>query len=135
MNAPLRAVLATFVLCAATAVPATAHGPCNHYASIVIENDTDIHINYAFKWGNGSSCDYCLDPGYYRVHYYEYDYPNQNRSPVPAIRFDYDLTSCIDYKKYSLTAYAAPNLEHCEGYRYWFGKSRCGCWLELYNAE
>jgi hypothetical protein len=105
------------------------------YASVVLENDSDITINYSFQWGDGESADFSLDPGYYRVHYWTYDTPNQNRSPTPQIRFDYDLSNEIVAKSYSLTAYAAPTTEHADGYKYHFRKTGDGALLELFDGE
>jgi hypothetical protein len=92
-------------------------------------------LNYSFAWGDGEFVQSSLDPGYFRIHYWTYDTPNQNRSPTPKIRFDYDLTDAINTKDYSLTAYAAPTLEHDDGYVYRFKKSHDGQLLDLYNGE
>jgi hypothetical protein len=107
----------------------------SRYASIVLENDTEIPLRYAFQWGDGAAAEYTVDPGCYRVHFWAYEKPDQNRSPVPHIRFDYDLSGAVAPKDYSLEAYAAPTIEEADGYTYRFLKSHDGGRVDLYEAE
>ena len=102
-----------------------------HYAVVGISNPTHLTINYAFRWGNGEWKTFQIAPGGKRWHSWRYDYPNENESPVPQIRFDCDLSENVSFLEYDLTAFASPVQDYYHGKKYKFVTRGHGAVLDL----
>src|ERR1700675_406025 len=101
--AALGLVLGALVLSASKASAAD-----NYFAMAAMRNDTNLPITYGFRWGNDQWQWYTLQPGQLRWHAWPYNYPNQNQSPMPQVRFDHDLSLANHFTDYNLVAFAAP---------------------------
>ena len=78
-----------------------------HYGAIAIANPTNVTIHYQMKWGEyGTWKSFTLEPGDVGYHAWPYSYANEDRSPIPYVRFDGDLGPGFDFKEYSLKPYA-----------------------------
>jgi hypothetical protein len=108
----------------------------NRFAMVGMNNATDLHITYAIKWGeNGLWETYTLAPGEARWHAWEYDFVNQNRSPIPYVEFDYDLSDGALYRTYHLEAYASPVRDINYAKIYEFAPYDYGRLLDLYATN
>lgn len=87
---------------------AQAEAANTNYGVVAFKNDTNIVIHYEFRWGKGAWESFSVAPGASHWHSWTYDYPGENSSPVPQIRFDYDLSSDTAFHNYRLKAYASP---------------------------
>lgn len=98
-----------------TALIAQASSEDDFYDLVCIYNQTNVTINFRYRWGNGSWTTTQVQPGYMQSIWWEYDYPNEDWSPKLTIRFDSDLSSDTSYKSYSLEPLAAPTT-NCRDY-------------------
>ena len=123
------AAVSPFALCGAV------HADDTRYAIVTLYNPTNAVINYTFAWGDGPYRSYSVLPGHHRWHAFAYAYPNQNRSPIPHVRFDYDLSSAFAVRTYRLQAYAAPYETGQFGKPYSFIGSWDGWTVDLYDHD
>lgn len=126
-------VIAVLVIAAVgvftSALPAQAQS--NRYAVVCLFNNTDLPINYQYKWGNGSWESDTLDAGYNMTHSWKYA-RGLVSSPKFTVKFDADLTDSNYYEVYSLERYQATNKSCDEGkiYNFEFADSR---YINLYS--
>jgi hypothetical protein len=106
-----------------------------HYAVVGISNPTHLTINYAFRWRNCEWRTFQIAPGGKRWHSWRYDYPNENESPVPQIKFDCDLSEDVSYLEYALTAFASPVEDYYFGKKYKFVTRGHGAVLDLVSIN
>src|SRR6266436_3894629 len=112
MNAPRLATRPVFLAAGALLLlaPCTSYAQ-NRYAAIEIHNSTrNVTIQYNVRWGpNGAWGDQVtLRPGQYWCHWWSYPVVDQNRSPVPQIRFVSGINRTRTNVLYDLVAYASP---------------------------
>jgi hypothetical protein len=104
------AFAAALLLC--TASPARAEATM---ALTCIETDTNYTIRYQYRWGDNDEWkDTSVEPGYWNEHWWEYDYPGENRSPTFQVRYDDDLGEGSNFVITKLSSYAAESKD-CEG--------------------
>jgi hypothetical protein len=103
-----------------SAAPAQAED--NYFAVVTVNNTTsNVTIHYSFRWGDDDTWQsYTLKPGETRWHSYAYDFPNQNRSPAPMVKFWNGINRKRVLQQYSLEAYAAPDKGAAYGMPYDF---------------
>jgi hypothetical protein len=95
---------------ALAATPAQASAMSNNDAVFSVTNCTNGTLYYSIRWGeDGQWQQMALAPGASMEHFWRYDYPDEDRSPTPYIRFDADLTAGTNWVQYGLEAYAAPS--------------------------
>jgi hypothetical protein len=87
----------------------------NRYAVFMISNPTKVvSVTYYVKWGNGGWTRYTLAAGQSLCHYWPYRCVNQNRSPIPYIKFETGVAplgttvTARGVQTYRLQAYASP---------------------------
>jgi hypothetical protein len=115
------AVVCGLALTLLAGVATQAQASDTRYAVVSFSNPTGHTIHYSFQWGEyGEWKQFTLYPGESRWHAWEYEYANQNHSPVPRIKFDADLTSDHDFEIYRVEAYAAPQRGTTYAKRYAF---------------
>lgn len=91
------------------------------YAVLCIRNETNLDINYSYRWGNGSWKKSKVSLGGSKWHSYSYDYPGENRSPTFYIDFDYSLRDGQNLRKdYVLDKQAAQDQKCSQGAQYLF---------------
>jgi hypothetical protein len=107
-----------------------------YYAAVAINNPTDHTLYYQFRWGpNNQWQSYSVAPHSMRSHFWPYDYPNQNHSPVPQIRFHYNPAERQPrYKVYDLQAWAVAYAQAPAGKPYSFRYSWGGGYLDVYQG-
>src|SRR5262249_44743418 len=107
----------------------------NHYAVANVRNPTNVTLHYQFRWGNDSAWqNFAVGPHAVMTHWFTYDFPNQNSSPTPQIRFHYNPNEAIPrYQVYNLQAYAAPFALAAYGKPYTFRYHPLG-FLDLYEG-
>jgi hypothetical protein len=134
MNAVKSLLVATGLTLSLLAGGAKAEA-ANHYAAVDIRNPSNVTVYYSFRWGESSEWQSSwVGPNQVRTHFYAYDYPDQNASPTPQIRFHYNPGQTIpDYKVYDLQAYAVPVQVAGIGKVYRFRYSWDGRFLDLYK--
>jgi hypothetical protein len=113
-----RVLLLAFVMVPFMASFAQAAG--NRCAMVAFTNNTDTTLHYQFKWGDGSWGSFVVEPGRVHWHSWKYDFINQNRSPVPYVRFDRDMSSAVEMVTFHLEAYASPTESYEGGKIYQF---------------
>lgn len=103
-------------------LPETANaGSETRMALFELANKSDNKLSYKVKWGeNGSWKSYTIKPGAKRLHWWNYDYSGENKSPRPYIRFDADLTKGIQWDMRWAQAYAAPEADSKYAKKYVF---------------
>ncbi len=114
-----------------SALPARAQS--NRYAAVCLVNNTDLSINYEYKWGNGNWQSDTLYAGYQMTHTWKYARGSAS-SPKFTVKFDADLTKAAYYDVHSLERYRATNKSCDEGkiYNFEFADSR---YIDLYSAN
>jgi hypothetical protein len=116
--------------------PAEAQAAKNKYAMVGISNPTSIAINYYFRWGKNSEWKaFTVQPGRAKWHSWEYDYVNQNSSPVPQVKFDEDLSDEVSYIIYDLKAYASPDQDYDNSKKYKFVIKGRGTVLGIHSLD
>lgn len=122
------ALVALFAVVAASAFANTAVAQNNYFGAVRIENPSDTAIHYQVKWGaDGEWKDYTVEAGFYYQHTWEYDYANQNASPVPFIRYDnIGGNGQYDEKVFRLEPYAVSTKGSEAAHRYHFEYGRDG---------
>jgi hypothetical protein len=131
------AALTKALVCAVMALaPAGAQYQDTHYAAVTIANPTGATLHYQFRWGEtGAWQSFSLPPGSRRLHTWEYDYANQNRSPVPYLRYDWiGGNAQFDEKVHRLEAYAVPARQF-EGSKQYYFRYAGVRYLYLYSAN
>ncbi len=104
------AAIAALMLAGASA-PAHA---ATQYALTCIGTDTNYTIHYQFRWGeSGDWQDASVEPGKWKNHTWDYDYPGENESPQFMIRYDDDLSDGENHVITRLDSYAA-EYNNCE---------------------
>ena len=89
MNLRYPAAVAVLLLAGASA-PASAE---TRFALTCIGTDTSYTIYYQYRWGEkGEWKDTSVDPGKWKNHTWDYDYPGEDASPTFMIRYDDDLS-------------------------------------------
>jgi hypothetical protein len=107
----------------------------SHYAMVGIRNPTNVTVTYQFRWGeNGAWQTYVLAPGQNYWYSWTYDYPNQNTSPVPYVRFSCDLTGGLSVTEYRLHANASPVQRYAFAKEYVFRRTGGGYLVDLYAS-
>jgi hypothetical protein len=137
MNAMTKLVLAgVMALGLAGSATNAAQALDNHYAVVNIRNPTNVTLYYQFRWGENSDWQsFSVGPRSVMTHSYPYDFPNQNRSPTPQIRFHYNPNEAIPrFQVYNLQAYAAPRAHVAFGKPYTFRYTPLG-FLDLYEGN
>ena len=126
------------VLVAAAALTLTAGSPAwarsgNRYAVTAIANPTaNVRITYSFQWGDREWKTFTLEPGEVRYHYWTYDFTDQNRSPVPRVKFHTGINADRYFQTYRLEAYATPYQDrYAKKYRFVRVNTRVGDFLDL----
>jgi hypothetical protein len=108
----------------------------NKYAVVSFSNRTESKVNYYFRWGADSDWKlYTMEPGGTRWHWYTYDFDDQNRSPIPQVKFDYDLSDEVVMKQYDAEAYASPTHNYEDGKKYTFRYKDSKDFIDLYKNE
>jgi hypothetical protein len=98
------AALAALLLACASA-PAHAE---TQYALTCVGTNTDYTIYYQYRWGeDGEWHDASVDPGKWKNHTWDYDYPGEDESPQFMIRYDDDLSDGENQVITRLDSYAA----------------------------
>jgi len=116
--------------------PAEALAAKNTHAMVAVKNPTNIKINYYFRWGKDAEWkSYSIEAGNWRWHSWEYDYPNENKSPIPQIKFDEDLSDELEWRIYDLKAFASPDQEIEHAKKYKFIRKAKGQLLDLATME
>lgn len=111
--------LAVLALGLTAGTPARAVAQDNWYASLSIENPTNVTLNYQLRWGDNAEWkNFSVPPNQLITHTYRYEQPNQNSSPRPYVRFDAGGNSFT--RTYYLIANAAPNQDQRYSKRYTF---------------
>jgi hypothetical protein len=107
--------------------------PQNNFAVVEIYNPTSLIIPYLMRWGEGAFWKRCsLRPGERMAHAWRYERTNENRSPIPFIRFEYNLATCIRRcQEYRLRACTSPESGVGHGKQYRFVVRDCGRVLDL----
>jgi hypothetical protein len=97
------AALAALLLAAAP-----AHAAETQYALTCVGTNTDYTIYYQYRWGeDGEWHDASVDPGKWKNHTWDYDYPGEDESPQFMIRYDDDLSDGENQVITRLESYAA----------------------------
>ena len=88
------------------------------YSVIRIQNQTSETVSYHYRWGGdrGSPLSWSnqLVPDQVYLHWFEFDYPNQNYAPQFYIRID------GDNRIYRLRSFFSPNTKESSGRVYRF---------------
>lgn len=113
------AFLAVLLSCLASQ-PARAEAV---YALTCIGTDTGYTIHYEYRWGEDDEWKAAsVEPGNWKLHTWNYDYPGANTSPQLTIRYDDDLTGGSNHVTTDLGSYAA-EYKDCEDegkiYEFW----------------
>lgn len=99
------AALAALLLAGASA---PAHAAETQYALTCVGTNTDYTIYYQYRWGeDGEWHDASVDPGKWKNHTWDYDYPGEDESPQFMIRYDDDLSDGENQVITRLESYAA----------------------------
>jgi len=113
--------------------PMDAQAADKHYAMVAIKNTTETKVNYYFRWGEAEWKAYSVEAGSWRWHSWRYNFPNENVSPTPHIKFDEDLSGDIAWRFYDLKAYASPDQEIANAMKYKFVTKVRGKVLDLFT--
>jgi hypothetical protein len=106
----------------------------NSYAVVCLENETNIDINYSFRWGTGQWQTRTVDAGRSRWHSWEYDSDSRS-SPNFEIEFDADTRSgSTRYLNYDLERYQNET-ESCSGARLYVFQRDGSRWIDLYSRD
>jgi hypothetical protein len=106
----------------------------NLYGVVSIDNPTNQTIHYAVRWGDTAAWEWhTLEPNHYRVIWYDYPYANYDRSPVPYIKYDSDLTPAVQWRVEPLSPYAEPYPDLRDSHEYRFYTS--GTYLGLQSVN
>jgi hypothetical protein len=85
-----------------------AHAAETQYALTCVGTNTDYTIYYQYRWGeDGEWHDASVDPGKWKNHTWDYDYPGEDESPQFMIRYDDDLSDGENQVITRLDSYAA----------------------------
>ncbi len=125
--------LAAAVLGLALVQPAFARD--NYFGLVVVGNPTEETLNYGFAWGDAEIEVFTLQPGEFYIHSWEYDYANENASPVPTIVFDCDMSEGQSLVSYELEPYASPSQDEDFGHVYGFEVNYNNESLDLFDAD
>lgn len=112
------------LLLACAVLPGTAHAQ-NRYALLHVDNQTkDLNIPYQVRWGENAEWgkEVKLEAGKRWNHWYAYEKPDQNRSPVPQITFNSGIGKARSVVTYNLEAFARPTNQDGGGKLYAFIK-------------
>jgi hypothetical protein len=121
------ACLALVALTSAMAGAASASGV--HLGSFVVNNDSNVAINYTVVWSDGDVEYFTIQPGTRTAHFTELDANGQ--IPTPTVVFDsVGGDSTFQAATYELTAYAVN--DPMAGKAYSFVYSANGVNLDLY---
>lgn len=105
------------------------------YGLICLRNDTDITINYSYRWGSGNWQSSNVDMGRVRTHWWTYE-SGSRTSPTFEIRFDEDLSSRSYNREYSLQRHASAATNCDDGYEYEFQYlNSAETRIDLFNIE
>jgi hypothetical protein len=116
---------------AGAAAPAKA---ANWYGAVDVNNPTNELLHYQFRWGTtGPWESFTLAPGEVRTHFWHYRFANEDRSPVPQVRFHYNPGEpAARFKVFDLEAWAVPERVVGVGKPYHFDYSADGRYIDLY---
>lgn len=108
-----RALAAAGVVLALLAAPQAEAR--NRFALTCISSATGDTIYFAYRWGTkGKWTEVTADPGQWRMLMWNYDRPNENRSPQLQVRYDDDMSDGENFVVTDVDAFAASS-EDCEG--------------------
>lgn len=84
------------------------------YALTCVGTNTEYTINYEYRWGEDDEWKTAsVEPGHWKMHSWDYDYPGEASSPQLAIRYDDDLGDGANHVVTNLDSYAA-EYKNCE---------------------
>jgi len=93
----------------------------NHYAVVGLRNDTNVPLNFTYRWGDHGEWKERTIPAGGRMWFsWTYDYPNENRSPWLYIKVDEDLSDNDSFATYRLRAAAAVGQSYDQGKKHAF---------------
>lgn len=92
----------------------------NGYGLVCIRNDTNYHLSYSIKWGNGEWRNFRIESGRNNYHSWEYSAPNNYSSPDLHIQFDASPNNGWQKKSYVLERYRASGIDCDQAKRYEF---------------
>lgn len=109
-------IVVAMLACLALSMPAKAQS--NKYAALCLSNNTDAHITYNYRWGNGQWQTSYLDAGETNIH----SWRNTSRTAFPnfKISFDTDPSNYLSTQLYYLDQYSASGRNCIEGKNYAF---------------
>ncbi len=113
---PLRRSLAfSFLLLPLALVqPQRASAQSTRFALTCIGTETGYTVNFAYRWGtSGEWKNSSVAPGKWIKLMWNYDSPDENRSPQLTVRYDDNTTSATNIVRTDLKAYAASSA-NCE---------------------
>lgn len=84
----------------------------DYYSVVTLRNDTSHTIYYSYKWSEtGQVRSNSIKPGKHYVHYWIFDYANQNYAPPFYVRLEDDSLDSW----YALKSYFAPDIQAHRG--------------------
>lgn len=102
----------------------------NRYSVVTLVNETPYRIYYSYAWGPGTDeWKNSIEPFGYYVHWWKFDYPNQNWAPWFYLRFDHEE------KWRKMGSFFSPNTDSNRGRKYSFVDAGEGRFRDIQVTE